>query len=277
MKIMSKRPKWWLDFVAFVWPLTWLSGRIYQWPILGTILKYISLPLFSMKRQNLTYIPINEGISGAGSIYLPREIVAELIQKASNRAIIHHCTCRLDRSCKEHPIDYGCMLMGDGAAEIGLNIAKQVTVEQALSHLDTCLEEGLIPLVGRAPIDNLIYGVSFKGKLLTICFCCRCCCTILKSGRYLPKEIHESIVPLERMKIVTDSEKCALCKICVGECFMGALSVVDGKLVRDDERCKACGRCITVCPEGANSAEVEDPKHAITGIMERIRGFVDFE
>lgn len=274
---MSRRPKWWLNFIALIWPLTWLSGRVYSWPILGTLLKYASLPLFSKKRQNLTYIPINEDVSGTGSTYLPREIVAELIRMSSNRSIINHCTCRLDRSCKEHPIDYGCMLLGDGALEIGPNIGRQVSIDEALSYLDDVLKDGLIPLVGRAPIDNLLYGVSFRGKLLTICFCCRCCCTILRSGRYLPREIHESLVPLEGVKIVTDPELCTLCGLCVEECFMDALSIVDGGIVRDGERCKACGRCITVCPEGAIDAEVDNTENTIKEIVERIKGFVDFE
>jgi UDP-glucose 4-epimerase len=169
------------------------------------------------------------------------------------------------------------MLLGDGSSEIGANIARQVSADEALSYLDDVLKDGLIPLVGRAPIDNLLYGVSFRGKLLTICFCCRCCCTILKSGRYLPKEIHESLVPLEGVKIVTDPNLCTLCGLCVDECFMDALSIVDGSIVRDGDRCKACGRCITVCPEGAIGAEVDNTENTIKEIVDRIREFVDFE
>ncbi|MBN1572739.1 MAG: 4Fe-4S binding protein [Deltaproteobacteria bacterium] len=274
---MSKRPKWWLNFIAFIWPLTWMSGRVYRWPVLGAMLKYISLPLFSKKRQNLTYIPINEGVSGAESTYLPREIVAELIRRSKSRAIIHHCTCRLDRACKEHPVDLGCILLGEGVLDIDPNIAKKVSVGEALSHLDRALKNRLIPLVGRAPIDHLLYGISFKGRFLTVCFCCRCCCTILKSGRYLPREIHESLVPLEGMKIITDRENCVLCGVCADECFMGALSIVEGELIRDPDRCKACGLCIAVCPEGAIEAKVEDVEYVVKEIIGRVRGFVGSE
>ena len=274
---MSKRPKWWLNFLALVWPLTWLSGRVYSLPIVGWMLKYLTLPLFSKKRQNLTYIPVNEELETAGSSYLPREIVTELIRRSSHRAIINKCVCRLEQGCVEHPIDYGCTLLGDGAKEISPNIARHVSVDEAIGHLDRTLSDGLIPLVGRAPIDNFLYGVSFKGRLLTICHCCRCCCTIMKSGKYLPEAIHESLVPLGGIKLITDHDKCNLCGKCVQECFMGALAICNGMLVRDELRCKACGVCVSVCKDNAVRVIADDTDSIVSLFLERISSKVDFE
>jgi ferredoxin len=273
---MGKRPKWWLRAVAFFWPLTWIGGRLYRVPVLGKFLVLLTSPLFSPKKQHLTYVPIHHEIEGTGSTYLPRKIVEELIRRASHRAIIHHCTCRLERGCTEHPIELGCLLMGDGAAEIDANIARQVGVEEALEHLDRALDSGLIPLVGRAPIDNLIYGVKNRGRLLTTCYCCTCCCTILSTGKYLPDAVHASLVPLAGLSIDTDPKNCTACGTCVTSCFMGALSVENGVLVRDHHRCKSCGLCVTACPTGANRETVDDIEKAIDDIFRRIEKFVDY-
>jgi ferredoxin len=274
---MSRRPKWWLSLLAFIWPITWISGRAYSIPIIGRILTFLTLPLFSKKNLNLTYIPINEEIMGTGGTFLPREIVAELISRSSHRAIINRCTCRDDRKCKNHPIEYGCTLLGDSAREIDPRIARHVSVDEAIDHLDRTLEDGLIPLVGRVMVDSLLYGVKDKGRLLTICHCCRCCCTILASGKYLPEEIAVGLVRLEGLKVKIDEGKCTLCGTCVDECFMGALSIEDGRIIIDNCSCKGCGRCAAVCPEGAIRVEVSDIDSAIDGIMGRIKGLVDFE
>jgi len=68
-----------------------------------------------------------------------------------------------------------------------------------------------------------------------------------------------------------------LCGKCVDECFMGALSIEEGRVIIDDNSCKGCGRCAAVCPEGAIRVEVSDVDSAVDEIMGRIRGLVDFE
>jgi ferredoxin len=247
---MSYRPGWWIRFMAWVWPVTHIAARAYTVPVVGRVLTWLTLPLFSEGRQSLTYIPINERIA-EGSVLLSRSILADLISRSSHRTVIDRCTCRLDRGCTRHSIDIGCMLMGDGAAEIDGRIAKHVSKEEALAHLDRALADGLMPLVGRAPIDDYIWGVADGTRLFTVCFCCRCCCTILGAGRFLPSEIHRSIVPLGGVSISTDAEICTLCGACVAECFMGALSIREGVLYRNEDLCKRCGRCAAVCPTGA--------------------------
>jgi UDP-glucose 4-epimerase len=271
---MSYRPGWWIRFMAWIWPVTHVAARLYAVPLVGRVLTWLTLPLFSEKRQNLTYIPINEPIA-EGSVLLSRMVVADLISRSSHRAVIARCTCRLDRTCTHHSIDIGCMLMGDGAAEIDGRIARHVSKEEALAHLDTALADGLMPLVGRAPIDDYIWGVAKGGRLFTVCFCCRCCCTILAAGRFLPPEIRRSIVPLAGVSIRTDEGACTLCGACVAECFMGALSIREGMLYRNEGLCKRCGRCAAVCPTGAIKISA-DPAGA--GVMDaRLKRYVTIE
>jgi UDP-glucose 4-epimerase len=274
---MSKRPTWWLRFLSIIWPITWLSGRAYAVPVIGRILTILTRRLFSKKNLNLSYIPIHQEMSPAESIPLPQEIITALIRRSSHRAIINRCTCRDDRTCKKHPIDLGCMLLGDGAKEIDPRISRHVDIEEAISHLKEAIDNGLIPLIGRARIDNFLYGVRDRGRLLTICFCCRCCCTIFASGKYLPEEIAQRLVRLEGLHFTIDHERCSGCGVCVDECFMGALSLSDGKIVKNEIKCKGCGRCVDLCPEGALGMEWEDSKSVIDRILKRIENYITFE
>ncbi len=274
---MSKRPSWWLTVLAKIWPITWNSAKATKWPVVGNLIARILLPTFSNKNLNISYIPINIEADGAVSTYLPKTIVEELIRRSAHRAIINRCTCRDAKQCENHPIDYGCTLLGEGTREIDPRIARHATVDEAIEHFRKTLDDGLIPMIGRVKIDNYIWGVRDRGKLLTICYCCRCCCTNLNSGKYWPGEAAKSIVRLRGLTIQVDHEKCVLCGDCVEECFMGAISIQDEKIVHDMDLCKGCGRCVSVCPQKATTADVEDPDRAIGEIMGRIRERVDFE
>jgi UDP-glucose 4-epimerase len=273
---MSFRPAWWVRFLAFVWPLTRIAGHAYDIPVVGRLLTIVTLPLFSPRKQSLTYIPINRELGETSSSFLPRQIMADLIAASSHRAIIRHCTCRMDRGCTHHEIGIGCMLLGDGAAEIDPKIARHVTKREATEHLDRALADGLMPLVGRAPIDNYMWGVADRRRLLTVCFCCRCCCTILGAGRYLTAPIHGSVMPLPGVTITTNAAACTGCGACVRECFMGALTLVDGSAVRDESRCKRCGRCVSVCPSGAVVMTV-DRGTARFELSVRVEKYVDYK
>jgi len=183
---MSRRPSWWLTVLAKIWPVTWLSARATQIPVVGKFVAMMTLPLFTRRILNVSYIPINRSVEGVDNTWLPQELAERLIRESSHRVIINRCTCRDDRQCMEHPIEYGCTLLGDGTKEIDPRIARHVSVDEAIEHLRRTLDDGLMPMIGRVKIDNYIWGVKDRGKLLTMCPCCRCCCTILNSGKYFP-------------------------------------------------------------------------------------------
>lgn len=274
---MSRRPNWWLWILAKIWPLTWISARATGWPVVGGLVAASALPLFSKKNLAVSYIPINEHLEGVPSSYLPREIVRDLIERSSHRVIIERCTCREARECSEHPVALGCTLLGEGTREIDPRIARHVSTAEALAHLDRTLADGLTPMVGRVKLDNFIWGVRDRGKLLTICHCCRCCCTIFASGKHLPDEAKRSLIALDGVSFTIDHERCTLCGDCVRDCFMGALSIYGGIVTRDAALCKACGRCATVCPTGATTGVVTDRRAAVRSLSGRLAGVVDFE
>ena len=272
---MASRPEWWLAVLAKIWPITWISAKATTWPVLGPVVAKIALPLFSRRNLNISYIPIDEPLSPSVTSLLPVQVVETLVERSSHHAIIKRCTCRDARQCKEHPIELGCMFLGEGARDIDSRIARHVSKKEAIEHLHKTVHHGLVPMVGRVKIDNYIWGVRDTGKLVTLCFCCQCCCTILTSLKYLPKDALGSVVTLEGVQVKTALDLCDGCGICADGCPAGALQINNLKVERDVQKCKTCGRCVAVCPQNAVSVEVEDIDAAVEALTERIKPVAD--
>ena len=272
---MAGRPEWWLTILAKIWPITWISAKATTWPVLGPLVAKMTLPLFTGSNLNISYIPVNEKLSPAKTSLLPVQVVETLIQRSSYHAIIKRCTCRDARQCKEHPVELGCLFLGESAKNIDSRIARHVTKQEAIEHLHKTIQAGLTPMVGRVKIDNYIWGVRDNKKLVTICFCCYCCCTILTSLKYFPKDAADSLVALKGVRIAIDLNRCDSCGVCVETCPAEALKIKDLNIVRDEQRCKTCGRCISICPKDAVSARVENIAEVIDALTERIKPMAD--
>ncbi|MGV7927330.1 MAG: hypothetical protein AB2L13_00245 [Spirochaetota bacterium] len=100
---MSRRPAWWLPVLARIWPITWMSAKATTWPVVGGFIARLTLPLFSGKNLNVSYIPINETLTPPGSTPLPLAVVEELIRRSAHRVIINKCTCRDARAVRGAP------------------------------------------------------------------------------------------------------------------------------------------------------------------------------
>lgn len=56
------------------------------------------------------------------------------------------------------------------------------------------------------------------------------------------------------MPVLIDKTKCTGCGSCVDDCYVKALSVVEGGAVVDPDSCVECGVCtVDSCPVGAIS------------------------
>lgn len=274
---MAKRPSWWLDFLRIYWPLNYLSARATGIPIIGRLLTLLLRPLFTGKNFNVSYIPVNRDIPGSGSSCIPEQVLEELIRRSSHRVTINRCSCRESEKCATYPVENACLHLGEDTRYIVPALATPRSVDEALDHMRGMIGRGLIPLVGRVRMDNFFYGIPNNGRSLTICFCCRCCCTILKSSRYFPAEIQASLVRLKGLRVSTDHKRCTACGLCVNECFMKAIRLSEGLILHDDSLCKGCGRCATVCPEHATIIEIENIDEAIGDLVGRIEERINIE
>jgi len=132
---------------------------------------------------------------------------------------------------------------------------------------------GLVPVAGKARLDNEIFLMPDRGRLLTVCFCCECCC-VSRFFRHLPVPLLDTFYrPLQGLSVET-SDVCTGCGVCVERCYIGALSLREGKAVRSD-RCRGCGRCATFCPSGAVTLELKEPG-AAEELIQRIESYVDY-
>ncbi|MGC9324100.1 MAG: indolepyruvate ferredoxin oxidoreductase subunit alpha [Desulfomonilia bacterium] len=275
---MSWRPKWWLTFLATIWPITGASAKATQIPVIGNVFTKMVIPLFSGKNFNVSYLPINEELASPESVTLPLIVLEEIIRRSAHRVILNRCHCRDSEGCTKYPIENACLLLGQGTMEIKPWIATPVSVDEAVDHARYMVGLGLTPMVGRVLMDNLFYGVPNTGKLLTVCFCCHCCCTVMASAKYFPQKAKDAIVRLKGMKIAVDLEKCKDCttRECVDECIVKAFAVQDGRVIHDPDKCKGCGWCVAICPHKAVTIEVEDIDAAVDEFLGRIGSLVNY-
>lgn len=205
---------------------------------------------------------------------LPSEIIHHFIDKANFHWIMNFCICRDASKCKDYPIEYGCLFLGEAAKGINPKLGREVTKEEAHDYLNKCRDAGLVHLIGRNKLDASWLGVSPGDKLLTVCNCCPCCC-LWKILPDLKSDIGRKVTKMPGVDVrVTDA--CVGCGACTeGVCFVDAISLVDGHAVISDE-CRGCGRCVEVCPESAIEMTIADMDFMQKSI-DRVDSVVDVE
>ena len=237
-------------------------------------LKFITdiLPVFDPKKTNYSVIPINKNIEGAENIALPIEIIDTLIDRSNTQVLMKKCLCRHNYDCKNYPDDVACLFLGESALETPANWQVRVNREEAKNHARKAISLGLVPMVGKIRFDSDTMGIKDRGKLLTICFCCECCCI----GRFLapiPSPILDTLQhPVEGLSIEI-SDACIGCGECVDRCYLKAIQIINGRAVRSDS-CRICGRCAAVCKQNAIHIRLNNPD-AVKDVVERILSIVD--
>lgn len=229
-------------------------------------------PWMRRSKTNMYWIPVNKTLERDANVPLPYEIVEHFIEKSSARVIMDFCGCRTAYKCKRFPADIGCLMMGPDATRIGPEFSRPATKEEARKHLKKAMEAGLPPLIGKARIDNFIFGVPDNGRLLTVCFCCDCCC-ITDMLKHLPAHERKAMIhPLDGLSISVDADKCAGCGECAAHCVIEAISM-DSGTARISADCQGCGRCVSACPENAIRIRLDNPDfvaRAVKSIQESV-------
>lgn len=169
---------------------------------------------------------------------------SEIIRKSGGGAL-STCACRhmadhLGKAC-DAPIDDICASLGAASDWlIRRDFARRTTTEELLQNLERAQKAGLVMLC-----DNVLGQPAF------ICFCCGCCCGVLRAinegglkavepGNFLPE---------------VDLEKCIACGVCESACHVNAISLessTDSIIPHiNRELCIGCGVCAAVCSAGA--------------------------
>jgi len=247
-------------------------ARLTHFPPIGRMVEKL---LF--ENDDIIYLPsdqlvhIGETIEDPESLMVPSQVVEHFIKSAGTHWIMDFCICRDSSRCKDYPIEYGCIFLGEAAAEINPAFGRLVTMEEALAHARRCREAGLVHLIGRNKLDTKWLNIGPPEKLMTICNCCPCCC-LWKVLPAITPSISAKVSRMPGLHIeVTDL--CVGCGTCVDNvCFVQSIILEAGQAIIDQAECRGCGRCAAVCPQSAIKVVVEDNAliaHAI-GNMEKL-------
>lgn len=233
-----------------------LAARATRLPIVGDALRR-----WLFLGDDLVYLPetrvIELGIplERPEETVLPHQLVERFIERAGFIWQMNKCICRDASGCRDYPVDFGCLFLGEAAKEINPALGRPVTREEALEYARACRDAGLVHLVGRNKMDTVWLGVGPGNRLLTICHCCPCCC-LWKALPHVSREISGAVSRLPGVS-VSVAEDCTGCGACARDtCFVNAITVHEGRANISDA-CRGCGRCVAECPSGAIRLEYQ--------------------
>jgi UDP-glucose 4-epimerase len=251
------------DVVMKLWPL----GKLTYWLGNRPFLRPLMRSQFRVEENEAVIIPVNQAVHGAESVVLPYNLLAPLVERASTRVILNHCLCRQGEHCRTYPHEIGCIFLGDGAAAIDLRLGQAADFEEAMAHVQRAMEVGLTPLVVHAAFDAWVVGIPYR-RMLAVCFCCDCCCTIRHGLRLGPPAFWDTVVRLPGLTVEV-GDGCTGCGSCVEVCPVRAISLEDGH-ARIGGQCKGCGRCAAVCPAEAITIRVDESADVLGNLFARI-------
>ena len=206
------------------------------------------------------YVPINQSLGTYESQVIPFKVFKHFIDKASNIVMLKDCPCRMHNDCQDHDKSLGCVYMGNDTVNILLpeDRGGVVTKEEALDRVKRAIDNGLIPLLGRAMDEAEGFGVPDTGHFLSMCFCCPCCCIDGILIQEASKGLTTMFKRMEGITVKVDEDLCVGCEECLEVCVFNGMEMIDNKTVVNQSNCLGCGRCETTCPNDAISITITD-------------------
>jgi UDP-glucose 4-epimerase len=207
-------------------------------------------------------------------------VLEHFLKKASLRYLVD-CGCRIGKKCTDYDARLGCMYLGKGVAKLDLTLpwriekhAHLATFEEAMEQAKKAIDSGLVPIMGRYRAEAaMMYALPDEGDMLTICYCCPCCCVqggVKNSSSALRKVIKR----MEGVTVEIDQDLCVGCEDCLDVCIYDGIKMIDEKAHVDQESCLGCGRCERACQNDAISINIDDYKH-VDELIARIESYVN--
>jgi ferredoxin len=248
-----------------LWPL----GRVVNWAARQPGLRRVVHNEVKPEESRHIIIPVNRVVSGTQSAVLPYTLLDDLIARSSQRVALNWCLCRRADHCRDYPRELGCLFLGDAAAQINPELGHKLDHGAALEHAQQAMELGLVPLVVHSAYDAHILGIELD-RMLAVCFCCDCCCSVRRSLREGHASFGETVLRLPGLTVEV-GPGCTGCGVCVELCHAGAIALEDGRAVIGSD-CKGCGRCAANCPEGAIEMRMDGLSTAAENLYALVSG-----
>jgi UDP-glucose 4-epimerase len=224
------------------------------------------------------YIPINQSLGTFENEILPIKVFKHFFDKASNIVLLNDCGCRVNRECKDHNHSIGCMQLGDDSFKLKLppERGRVITKEEALETLTLAIEDGLIPVLGRAKGEARGFGIEETGHFMSMCFCCTCCCINAKVLTYgsVSNGTNFLFHRMEGVTVTVDEELCVGCGECLEVCAFSGMRMTDEIAYVNQDRCLGCGRCESVCPSEAITISIDDVSR-VNELIKTLESHVD--
>ncbi len=242
-------------------------------PAIGPLLKKIVYLDKPEKNHTQGYvIDINVDLNETDqNVVLPIHMMQMAIEKSNFRSIMNKCLCRTGHKCHNYDIDLGCIFIGNGARSTVENgIAREVTVDEALKHVDRAMGQGLVGQCLWVEAEKFVWGINDNDlhKFLEICFCCPCCCLALRNRKRMTPDIKT------RFRTVgwksTYKNGCDGCGICESNCPTRAIKIENNSVFISNQ-CFGCGICAFKCPQKALEMKTMYPQKQ--SIQDYFQGF----
>jgi UDP-glucose 4-epimerase len=121
-------------------------------------------------------------------------------------------------------------------------------------------------------------------RMLAVCFCCDCCCTVRYGLRVGPAAFRDIILRLPGLTLVVD-DTCTSCGVCAAACPVQAITLeacsrdagqesvpiaAAERAQVNAEQCKGCGRCVAVCPSASIHLHMADETDVVDRLLTRV-------
>jgi electron transport complex protein RnfB len=167
-----------------------------------------------------------------------RQIVAE----GEGPFAVRNCVCRQGRDALGEP----CRVTS--SRRVCLMLGRAATSSVAAGDGEPLTREATIALLDQAERDGLVLQPANARDPVFICFCCGCCCGMLRAAKQFPKP---ALYLQSNYHVVVEGESCNACDACRARCPMEALHENGGVMAVDLDRCIGCGVCVPACPAEA--------------------------